>query len=371
MRKITKTKNCKQTVCGFTCIPTEHRCLANQPAIYERTTRLISHIKEESQKRVRSSIDYLKILEVLVQEESKESVKRQWITHEEKKAVLDWFHGGQKSLTTVAKYDPFEIDDLWDTIGNFDKNVKFGLKTKLKNKGHPHGRFKKTMSPTERGKFILGLFLSSGKRCTVTGERHDFKYLEPDHKDPELGELPENICLVFAPINKHKGKKTWSDYADFLETYDPDKAEKKSLKQAASAAAMMADYAERIRNGTFLSSLTEEIPPEFNSRFRLKGLLKLLSTSSTGSYAIFPAPGGRTEIGTPLDAYTLLRYRAGLISLEQIPDDLIERLRTESKSKESVLAKIKKVFNPDLPLQISPLYIQDINNKWTKIKLTT
>jgi hypothetical protein len=369
MRKITKTKNCKQTVCGFTCIPTENRCLVNKPEIDEKTKKLISHIKEESQKRISSSLDYLKILEVLVKEESKDSIKRQWVTHEEKRSVLDWFHGGQKSLPDVARYNSAEIDELWKTIDTFDRGIKFGLKTKLKNKGHPQGRFQKTMTPTERGKFILGLFISSGKRCTVTGEKHDFKELEPDHKDPKLGETPENICLVFAPINKHKGKKTWEEYAEFLETYDPDKAEKRSLKQAASSAGMMADYADRIKNGTLISGLTEKIPPEFNSRFRLKGLLKLLSTSSIGSYAIFPAPDGRTDIGTPQDAYTLLRYRAGLISLEQIPDELVNRLMTGKKSKEDVLIKIKKVFNPDVPLEISPLYTQDINNRWTKIKL--
>lgn len=364
-----RPKKCRKTTCGNSCIATEKKCVINDPPTRKRiqlkTVKLrsilvsskkianhsrlgnlsefkdiINQLSKRDQRILLNSADSDHVIKMMLDEQDKNSSKRQWVTAEEKKAILDWYKNGQKS---VVNYDlRSEVSNkIWERI----KKTSPDLRKRLEIKGSAKYRFDTTMNPEERGKFILDLFIASGKCCTITGKPLDFGKLEPDHKSRDKGDTPENLILVSAQINKHKNKKTWEEYVKFLESYDPVSKEQQSKKNSVHKAALLISYVERIKNNDFDFS-SPEVPKEFNQG-SIAQLTKLLSTHPNGKYAIVAQPQKRTSTGSLNTAYQLLRYRLGYISFDEIPKSVWEEMsihtsKTESETKELV----KVTFNP-------------------------
>ncbi len=304
---------------------------------------IIKLLSDKARLRLLSSKESFHILQALIGKEAKDSDRRQYITQEEKDAVLDWWNNGQKNKKNYPVPEG-QISVLWKEIGTYDRK----LRQQLTVKGNAKYRFEETIPFEERGELILSLYIRSGKTCAITGKEHHWTNLEPDHKNPELGDVAENLLLVYAPINKSKGKKTWEEYVNYLQTYDPEKKKVEAEKRAANKAAMFVEYIDRVRSRTL--DFSSAVPvPEFANGGRLKALTKLLSTNPTGKFAIVTQPSKRTSIGTVNTAYQLLRYRLGYIEFEDIPDFVWEELtRHSSRSQKELEALVKETFNPKI-----------------------
>lgn len=371
-RRVRRLKRCEETTCGYTCIDTQKICrINNNQPIRIKTIKLkrlitqskqlsnrldpakklvnindfegiIQRLSDKSRDRLLSSIESRHILSSLLAQEKKSSSKRQWITQEEKDAVLEWWANGQKNKKNYRVLDD-QVKTLWDETGYYDRK----LRQQLTVKGNVKYRYDNTMTAEERGEFILSLYLRSGGTCAITGLQKHWTDLEPDHKNPALGDVADNLFLIHAPINKNKGKKTWDEYVAYLQKYDPAKKRAEAERQSAYKASMFVEYLNRVRSGTIdLSSPTPT--DEFkNQGTRLKALTKILSTHPTGKYAIVTQPNKRTNVGTVNTAYQLLRYRLGYIKFRDIPEYVWEELtRNSSKSLPEIEKIVKLTFDP-------------------------